>query len=92
MRARAQKNCWEEELPRTEKEMQWSTLYFMYQRDTWYSRLIDLRHRVEETAGHAAYCEEMMFRWEELARLANTQYRVANTDFLPTWIPVVTPL
>lgn len=92
MRARAQKNRWEEELPRTEKEMEWSTRYFMHQRDTWYARLLDLRLHQEGASGYAAYCEEMIFRWEEFGRLADAQYRIANPDFPPIWKPLVTPL
>jgi len=92
MRARAQKNRWEEELPRTEKEMEWSTRYFMYQRDMWYARRIRVGLQDAPPTGHTAYCEEMIFRWEEFARLADTQYRLANTDFPPTWKPLVTPL
>jgi len=92
MWARAQKNRWEEELARTEREMEWSTRYFMNKRDAWYSRLIHLRRQPDETAGHAAYCEEMIFRFEEFTRLADTQYRMANTDFPPTWKPLLSPL
>lgn len=40
MRARAQKNRWDEELMKTEKEMLWVTLYFMHHRDLWYDRLV----------------------------------------------------
>jgi len=89
MRARAQKNRWEEELPRTEKEMVWSTLYFMHRRDSWYSRLVQLRQQ-PKSFGHRAYCEEMIFRWEEFGHLADAQYKLANTDFPSTWKPLVT--
>jgi len=92
MRSRAQKNRWEEELPKTEKEMIWTTRYFMHQRDTWYSRLIDLRRDSPRSLGAEAYCEEMIFRWEELGRLADTLYRMANVDFPPIWKPLVTLL
>lgn len=89
MRARAQKNRWEEEFPRTEKEMEWTTLYFMHQRDTWYFRLSELRQQSPRTRGHEAYCEKMIFRWEELGRLADSQYRVANPNFPLIWKPLV---
>jgi hypothetical protein len=89
MRARAQKNRWEEELPRSEHEMLWTTLYFMHQRDKWYSRLVTLRKTLERGWGHEAYCEKMIFRWEELSRLAEIQYRVANPNFPATWIPLI---
>ena len=39
LRARAQRNRWMEELPRTQREMMWTTLYFMHHRNLWYSRL-----------------------------------------------------
>jgi hypothetical protein len=90
MRARAQKNRWEEELPRTEREMVWTTRYFMYQRDLWYGRLCQLRPRTERLWGHEAYCEEKISHWEELARIAAFQFRAVNSDFPETWRPIVT--
>jgi hypothetical protein len=89
MRTRAQAHRWEEELLKTEKEMVWTTLYFMHQRDTWYRRLVDLHEQVGPRKGHEAYCEQMISQWEEYARLAAFQFRKANSDFPDTWIPVV---
>jgi hypothetical protein len=90
MRARAQLHRWEEEFPRTEKEMEWSTRYFMRQRDIWYHRLCSLRQQFPGFLGHEAYCEEMMFRWEEFGRLAEVQYRAVNPNFPIIWKPIVT--
>lgn len=92
MRARAQKNRWEEELPRSEKEMEWTTRYFMHQRDIWYSRMASLRHQSVRASGHEAYCEEMIFQWEELGRLSDIQFRIANTEFPSTWKPLVSSI
>jgi hypothetical protein len=83
---------WEEELPRTEREMVWTTLYFMHQRDDWYSRLQELRQTLPKSPGHEAYCEQKMAQWEEFARIASFQYRQVNPDFPLTWRPIVTPL
>jgi len=91
MRARAQKNRWEEELPRTEKEMIWTTLYFMHQRDIWYGRLVELRLETAENAGLRSYCEQMMFQWEEFSRIADFQFRRGNADFPGVWRPIFTP-
>ena len=91
MRARSQKNQWEEELPRTEHEMVWTTLYFAHQRDVWYNRLLQLRMRTNRLKGHEAYCEEKMFHWEEFARVADFQFRSTNPDFPDVWSPLVTP-
>jgi hypothetical protein len=91
MRARAQKHRWEEELPRTEKEMIWTTLFFMHQRDVWYSRSVGLRDSQSFSPGHQAYCEQMIFQWEEMARIAAFQFRRVNKDFPETWRPIVTP-
>ena len=90
MRARAQLNQWEEEFPRTQKEMEWTTLYFMHQRDMWYLRLAGLRQKSPRFMGHEAYCEEMMFHWEEFGRLAEVQYWAVNAQFPLIWKPIVT--
>ena len=90
LRARANKNRWEEELPRTEKEMIWTTRYFMHQRDVWYGRLVLLHDKSPRRYGHEAYCEQKISQWEEFARLAAFQFRKANPDFPETWTPLVT--
>jgi hypothetical protein len=92
MRARAQKNRWEEELPRTEKEMIWTTLFFMHQRDAWYGRLLDIRGETADSPGHRAYCEQMIFQWEEFSRIADFQFVHSNKDFPGIWRPIVTPI
>ena len=91
MRARSQKNRWEEELPRTEHEMVWTMLYFMHQRDLWYKRLVEIRQRAASHTGHETYCEEKIFHWEEFARVAAFQFRLANPEFPAVWRPLVTP-
>jgi hypothetical protein len=88
MRARSQKHRWEEEFPRTEREMVWTTLYFMSQRDIWYSRLQALG---QTSPGHAAYCQQKIWQWEEFSRTADSQFTSANPDYLMTWKPIVTP-
>ncbi len=92
MRARAHTQRWEEELPRTEKEMEWTTRYFMYERDVWYRRLVNLREEGSGGKGHEAYCEQQISQWEENARLAAFQFRKANPDFMDPWVPIITPL
>lgn len=91
MRARAQQNRWEEELPRTEQEMVWTTLYFMHQRDLWYNRLCTLQRDAVRRRGHEAYCEQRIGHWEEFARVAAFHFRSANPDFRDVWKPLVTP-
>jgi hypothetical protein len=89
LRARAHANRWEEEFPKTEKEMVWTTLYFMHRRDAWYGRLVALRVQGVAQKGHEAYCERMISQWEEYARIAAFQFRKANSDFPDTWVPIV---
>ena len=89
MRGRAHAHRWEEEFLKTEKEMVWTTLYFMHQRDTWYRRLVGLRDQEVPDKGHAAYCEQMISQWEEFARLAAFQFHRANHDFPDTWVPII---
>lgn len=64
----------------------------MNQRNKWYSRLRLLRENRSHTFGHYAYCEQMISQWEELGRIADIQFRAANAEFSPTWIPIVTPM
>jgi hypothetical protein len=90
LRARAHAHRWEEELPLTEKEMIWTTLYFVNERDKWYRRLVNLRDQEMDQKGHEAYCEQMISQWEEYARLAAFQFRKANPNFPDTWTPLIT--
>lgn len=90
MRGRAHAHRWEEELPRTEMEMVWTTRYFVHQRDVWYGRLEHLRLLAPRQLGHEAYCEQNISKWEEFSRLAEFQFRTANPDFPNTWVPLVT--
>jgi hypothetical protein len=92
MRARAHAQRWEEELPRTEREMEWMICYFMHERDVWYGRLVNLRERGLDRKGHEAYCEQKISQWEENAHLAAFQFRKANPDFKDPWVPIITPL
>jgi hypothetical protein len=92
LRARATSHRWEEELPRTEMEMIWTTRYFMHERDLWYGRLANLREQGSSKPGHEAYCEQKISQWEEYARIAAFQFRKANEDFPNVWIPIVTRL
>ena len=87
MRARAQKNRWEEELPRTEKEMIWTTRYFMHQSNVWHERLCGLRQTTPRSSGQEAYCEEKLSQWEELGRIADTQFRQIWYNMPATWKP-----
>ncbi|MDX6295932.1 MAG: hypothetical protein QOH50_5173 [Kribbellaceae bacterium] len=92
LRARANAHRWAEELPRTEMEMIWTTRYFMNQRDVWYDRLVNLRTNGINQSGRNAYCEQMIAQWDEFARLAQFQFRLANPDFPDTWVPIITPV
>ena len=87
MRARAQRNRWEEEFTRTKYEMIWVTLYFINQRDRWYDRLRRLSHDGER--GLRAYSEEMIYRWEEFARIADFQFRAVNSELMEIWKPLI---
>jgi len=91
LRACAQMERWEEELPWMEQEMVWTTLYFMHQRDRWYGQLVNLHNQGLSQNGHEAYCEQMITQWEEYGRLAAFQFRKANPNFPDTWTPIITP-
>ena len=87
--ARAQRNRWQEELPRTQREMIWTTLYFIHQRDMWQSRLQSSRSVVRRKEGFMAYCEKKIYIWEEMARIADIQFQEADTDYCPVWKPLI---
>ena len=88
LRAQAQTWRWEEEYLWTEREMIWTTLYFMHQRDKWYGQLINLHNQGSSQRGHEAYCEQMIAQWEEYARLATFQFWKANPVFLRPGLPL----
>ena len=90
LRSRAQKNRWEEELLRTEREMVWTVLYFMHQRDIWYQRLqLEKNVQQEASLGRLAYCEQQIGQWEELARAGDAQFRLVKADMPETWVPLL---
>lgn len=74
MWATVQKNRWEEEFPRTDKEI----------------TELQCLPRHPSAIGQMAYCEEMIFRWQELSQVADQQYRIVNPRFPVTWAPLVT--
>ena len=90
LRARAQKNRWEEELPKTEHEMLWTILYFMNKRDIWYKRLQLLNLQGSDCAGRAAYCEEQIHQWDEFGRVADSQFHQVLRIQEPFWLPLRT--
>ena len=61
----------------------------MHQRDLWYGRLVQLQ-LVGGASGHRVYCEQMIDRWEEFARVADIQFRRVKPDNIPIWKPLIT--
>jgi hypothetical protein len=64
----------------------------MHQRDLWYERLVQLQHvgGVGGILGRLVYCEQMIYRWEEFARVADIQFRRVKPDIIPIWKPLIT--
>lgn len=62
----------------------------MHQRDTWYARL-QKQHggEWEDTCGRAAYCEQRIGQWEEMARSADFQFRQVNSAMPVVWLPLL---
>jgi len=89
LRARAQLHRWKEEYDVTSREMVWTVLYFIFQRNKW-----QLRRQQQMTPtpsiGKIAYCEKQMHLWEELGRVANMQFANARETYpSDTWRPAV---
>jgi len=88
LRARAQKDRAEEELPRTKREMIWVVLYFMNRRDSWYRHMIKAQVHPDCCLGQVAYCEKQIHRWDEFGRVADLQFRKVTPEFPSTWLPL----
>ena len=77
LRARAQKNRWQEELTLVGYEMQWTTRYFLYRARKWQVQLEDN----DLQAGPRAYAARQAAQWGGLVSDAERAYRVVNREY-----------
>ena len=89
LRARAQKNRWEEEILLTQYEMKWVVNYFNHMALKWRSRcnvwtgvpLADGR----VARGHQAYAEKQIAMWNELGRVSDITFKLNCPHSISTW-------
>ena len=78
LRARAQKNRWQEELLLLKHEMEWTTRYFLHRSQEWASR-----SEIGTRPGPKAYAARQSSQWRRLACDAERIFRVVNVDYFP---------
>jgi hypothetical protein len=66
--------------------MKWTTLYFVHHRNLWYSRRQETGNPMP---GSSEYCEKKIHQWEEMARIADFQFKTADPDYVGFWTPLV---
>lgn len=77
LRARAQKNRWQEELTLIRYEMEWTTRYFLHRAETWQTQLGEK----DLHAGPIAYAARQAAQWGDMALDAERAFRVINRDY-----------
>ena len=77
LRARAQKNRWEEELLLVKYEMQWATRYFLHKAGQWQDRFLI----PDADAGPKAYAARQSSQWKYLASEVDAMFRSANSEY-----------
>ena len=68
--------------------MMWTVRYFMNQRDTWYRRLQLMDRKGSDFGGGVAYCEEQIYHWDELGRVADSQFHQVLQQGHSFWEPL----
>lgn len=82
LRARAQKNRWSEELNLTRHEMQWTVRWYVHMAAKWRVR----RDAVDDLwRGHRAYAEKQIGMWNELGRVSEIIFSMANSEHKSVW-------
>ena len=76
LRARAQKNRWQEELTLVGYEMEWTTRYFLHKAGMWQEQLGD-----QTLPGPKAYAARQSAQWGNLASDAERAFRNVNREY-----------
>lgn len=84
LRARAQKNRWEEELLLVTYEMQWTVRYFIHYGNMWQSALDD----PNITEGAKAYATRQQTMWKTLAFRADKAFSTATGGHCHSYITI----
>jgi hypothetical protein len=78
LRARAQKNRWQEELILVGYEMEWTTRYFLHRAGNWKAMLV----QEDLPVGPKAYAARQAAQWEDLAFDAEQAFRIVNRKYI----------
>ena len=93
LRARATQQRWSEEFEIVKKEMQWTTLFYMYMAKTWKTRrdIWDVPPESDTviTHGHRAYAERQIAMWNEFGRMSEAKFRACIPKYAHVWECVV---
>jgi hypothetical protein len=81
IRARAQKNRWQEELTLTGYEMQWTVRYFHHQAGTWEKWGIQAADA--DKPGAAAYAARKVVMWTQLRNDAERRFTRTSGTYEP---------
>jgi hypothetical protein len=79
LRARAQRQRWQEELILVEREMEWTVRYYLHQSGVWTER----RRTADdiEDRGAAVYAARKIDMWRNMAASASVQFLSVNPRF-----------
>lgn len=79
LRARAQRQRWQEELILVEREMEWTVRYYLHQSGVWAER----RRTADdiEDRGAAVYAARKIDMWRNMAASASVQFLSVNPRF-----------
>ncbi|KAH9478866.1 hypothetical protein JR316_0009328 [Psilocybe cubensis] len=73
LRARAQRNRWQEELALTKKEMEWTVRFYVYMAKTWRAR--------HDFVPDRANAQKQIAMWNDLGRAADKVFRQINPEY-----------
>ena len=84
LRARANKDRWDEEFLLLGYEMEWTVRSYKRESNSWRARTAMAQENGEH--GHAAYGLRMSAMWEELIALAEERFKAVNVNYrTPRW-------
>jgi hypothetical protein len=80
--ARAQRNCWAEELNLTKHEMQWTVKWYIHMATRWKDHQ---DATVNVSRRHVTYAEKQMAMWNELGKVSDLIFSKSNRNHPSVW-------
>ncbi|KAF9555065.1 hypothetical protein CPC08DRAFT_643398, partial [Agrocybe pediades] len=81
LRARAEKDRWQEELQLTRHEMEWTTRFYMHMAQVWAQH----RNNCREKPGFTAYAEQQIALWNDLGHIVENLFCHHNSTHVRIW-------